>query len=73
LYDLSQAYWRAIPPKVNEAPVACPAPIYVNRNRGERLWARLKAWRAVAAHYEKTAASFLGFLCLATATQWIRR
>jgi hypothetical protein len=28
----------AIPPKANEAPVACPAWIYSNRNRVERLW-----------------------------------
>jgi transposase len=31
----------------------------------ERLWARLKQWRAVATRYEETAASFLGVLCLA--------
>ena len=37
--------------------VACPAWIYNNRNRVERLWARLKEWRAVATRYEKTAAS----------------
>jgi transposase len=45
--------WRlgagpAIPSKRNEAPVACPPWIYVNRNRVERLWARRKEWRAVA-------------------------
>ena len=45
--------WRlgarpAIPAKRNEAPVACPPWIHVNRNRVERLWARLKEWRAVA-------------------------
>ena len=32
----------AIPAKSNEAPVACPSWIYNNRNRVERLWARLK-------------------------------
>lgn len=32
----------AIPPKRNEAPVACPDYIYSNRNLVERLWARLK-------------------------------
>ena len=26
----------AIPPQANEAPVACPEPIYANRNRAER-------------------------------------
>lgn len=62
----------AIPPKRNEAPVACPDWIYNNRNRVERLWARLKVWRAVATRYEKTAASFLGVLHLAGALDWIR-
>ena len=36
----------AIPAKSNEAP--CPSWIYNNRNRVERLWARLKEWRAPA-------------------------
>jgi transposase len=45
--------WRmgarpAIPPQRNEAPVACSAWIYLNRNRVGRLWGRLKEWRAVA-------------------------
>jgi transposase len=63
----------AIPPKINEAPVACPAPIYANRNRVERLWSRLTEWRAVATRYEKTATSFLGVLCLAATVDWLRR
>ena len=63
----------AVPHKTNEAPVACPAPIYINRNRVERLWARLKEWRAVATRYEKTATSFLGVLCLSAAIDWLRR
>jgi transposase len=62
----------AIPPKVSEAPVVCLEPIYNNRNRVERLWARLKEWRAVATRYEKTAASFLGVLCLAATFDWLR-
>ncbi len=61
-----------IPPKRGEAPVACPAWIYANRNRMERLWARLKEWRAIATRYEKTAGSFLGVLCLAATIDWIR-
>ena len=32
----------AIPPQCHEAPVACPDWIYHNRNKVERLWARLK-------------------------------
>ena len=31
-----------IPSKRNEAPTSCPTWIYNNRNRVERLWARLK-------------------------------
>ena len=62
----------AIPPKRNEAPVACRSWIYQNRNIVERLWARLKEWRAVATRYEKTRSSFQGVLCLAATFDWIR-
>ena len=62
----------AIPAKRNEAPVACPDWIYNNRNMVERLWARLKEWRAVATRYEKTASSFMGILHLAAALDWIK-
>ena len=61
-----------IPPKRNEAQVKCPNFIYVHRNRIERLWNRLKEWRAVATRYEKTAASFLSILCLAATADWIK-
>ena len=63
----------AVPPKRNEAAVACPDRAYDNRNRVERLWGRLKEWRAVATRYEKTATSFMGVLCLAATLDWIRR
>jgi transposase len=62
----------AIPPKQNEAPVACPDWVYNNRNQVERLWARLKEWRAIATRYEKTASSFMGILCLAAALDWLK-
>jgi transposase len=62
----------AIPSKRNEAPVRCPNWIYANRNIVERLWARLKEWRAIATRYEKTAASFGGILCLAAALDYLR-
>src|SRR3954462_15808716 len=61
----------AIPAKDNEAPVACPDWIYNNRNQVERLWARLKDWRAIATRYEKTASSFMGVLCLAATLDWL--
>ena len=63
----------AIPAKRNEEAVACPEWIYNNRNVVERLWARLKEWRAVATPYEKTAHSFMGVLCLAATLDWIKR
>ena len=63
----------AIPPQRHEASVACPDWIYNNRNRVERLWARLKEWRAVATRYEKTATSFTGVLCLAATIDRLKR
>src|SRR4051794_36839319 len=62
----------AIPSKKNEDPVACPDWIYANRNLVERLWARLKEWRAQS-RYEKTASSFMGVLCLAATPRAVRR
>ena len=62
----------AVPPKRNKEQVACPAWAYHNRNRIERLWARLKKWRAVATRYEQTARSFAGVLCLAATLNWLR-
>jgi hypothetical protein len=48
----------AIPAKSNEEPAACPDWVYVICNLVERLWNRLKGWRAVATRDEKTARSF---------------
>ena len=46
-HELRERVWSAgarpaIPTKRNEAPVACPAWIYNNRNLVEHLWGRLK-------------------------------
>ena len=76
-HELRERVWArgarpAIPTRRNEAAVACPAWIYNNRNLVERLWARLKEWRAVATRYEKTAVSFLGVLNLAPTLDWIK-
>lgn len=76
--DLRAMIWNrgsrpAIPTKNNEAAISCPDWIYTNRNLVERLWARLKEWRAVATRYEKTATSFLGVLNLAATLDWIKR
>jgi transposase len=77
-HALREAIWEldstpAIPTRKNEAPVACRSWIYANRERVERLWSRLKEWRAVATRYDKTARSFLGVLSLAATFDWIRR
>ena len=61
-----------IPPQRHKALVACPAWIYNNRNRVERLWARLKEWRAIATRYEKRTISFMGVLCLAATLDWLK-
>ncbi|SDD94814.1 Transposase DDE domain-containing protein [Belnapia rosea] len=45
----------AIPPRRTDAEVACPDWIYANHRLVENLWTRLKEWRAIAIHYEKTA------------------
>src|SRR4029453_18439745 len=63
----------AIPTRKNEAPVACRAWIYANRERVERLWSRLKEWRAVATRYDKTARSFLGVFSLAATFYLVHR
>jgi transposase len=62
----------ALPTRRNEAPVHCPDWIYVNRERVERMWNRLKEWRAIATRYEKTARSFLSVLHLAAAFDWLK-
>lgn len=62
----------AIPTRTNEAAVACRDYLYNNRNLVERLWARLKEWRAVATRYEKTTASFISVLCLAATADWLK-
>lgn len=62
----------AIPTTRNEEQLACPDWVYHSRNIIERLWARLKEWRAVPTRYEKTAVSFAGVLCLAAKLDWLK-
>lgn len=74
---LRERIWRmgskpVIPPKRNEEQVHHCEPVYACRNLVERLWARLKEWRAVATRYEKTATSFLSVLQLAAAMDWLK-
>lgn len=61
-----------IPPKANrKVPVACDFEAYNNNNRIERMFNRLKQFRRIATRYDKTALSFVSFLCLAAAKLWL--
>ena len=60
------------PPAQGQPPGANQAEFVVCDQAIERLWGRLKEWRAVATRYEKTAASFLGVLCLAATADWLK-
>ena len=51
---------------------ACSAEFLEVSNRVERLWARLKEWRAVATRYEKTARAFMSVLCFAATLDWLK-
>jgi transposase len=46
--------------------------VYALRNRIERCFNRLKNARRVATRYDKTAASFLGFVHLASIRLWLK-
>lgn len=61
-----------IPPKANRRePISCDFKAYKDRNRIERMFNRLKQFRRIATRYDKTALSFIGFLCLAVAKLWL--
>jgi transposase len=61
-----------IPPKSNRRePASCDYRRYRDRNQVERLFNRLKQFRRIATRYDKTASSFLGFLCLAAVKVWL--
>ncbi len=61
-----------IPPRTNRRqPIACDYRAYRDRNRIERMFNRLKQFRRIATRYDKTALSFLSFLCLAAAKIWM--
>lgn len=69
---LMQAIVPVIPPRSNRrAPANCDYRAYRDRNRIERMFNRLKQFRRIATRYDKTAKSFLGFLCLAAAKLWM--
>ena len=52
-------------------PIASDFKAYKDRNRIERMFNRLKQFRRIATRYDKTAVTFIGFLCLAAARLWL--
>ena len=61
-----------IPSKSNrKQSIECDFERYKDRNRIERMFNRLKQFRRIATRYEKTAKSYLSFLCLAAAKLWL--
>ena len=61
-----------IPPKANRRePIACDFRAYKDRNRVERMFNRIKQFRRIATRYDKTAASYMGFITLAAAKLWM--
>ena len=69
---LMQEILPVIPSKANRRePIACDFKAYKDRNRIERMFNRLKQFRRIATRYDKTALSFIGFLCLAAAKLWL--
>lgn len=62
-----------IPWKSNRlAPGRLDRETYRLRNRIERMFGFLKHFRRLATRYDKTAASFLGFIHLAAIHRWMR-
>ncbi|MEO0625300.1 MAG: transposase, partial [Pseudomonadota bacterium] len=58
--------------RTRKAPVTVEGFIYALRNRIERCINRPKTARRLATQYDKTAASYLGFVHLAPARLWFR-
>jgi transposase len=46
--------------------------IYALRNLIERCFSKLKQSRSLATRYDKTAASYIGFVLIASARLWVR-
>ncbi|WP_408735139.1 transposase [Saccharibacter floricola] len=61
-----------IPSKRRQFPCYCPQWAYRNRHVVESLWARLKEWRALATHYDKTASSFISVLYIAALVDYLK-
>ena len=62
-----------IPGRANrKQPIQVDAFIYALRNQIERCFNKLKCSRRLATRYDKTAASYLGFIHIVAARLWFR-
>lgn len=61
----AQGVRPAIPSRTGHRRRRCPAERYQHRNVVERFMNRIKHFRRVATHYDKTAAAYLSWVCLA--------
>jgi putative transposase len=62
-----------IPPKRSRLhPRGYDKNLYADRNKIERFFNHLKAYRRIATRYDKTASSFLAFVHVACALLWLR-
>lgn len=60
-----------IPAKSNRRePIPHDREKYRSRNLVERLFNKLKNWRRIAARYDKTKESYLGFVNIVSVLQW---
>ena len=70
---ISRGGTPVIPGKANrKAPINVDAVTYALRNHVERCFNKLKCSRRLATRYDKTAASYLGFIQIAAARLWVR-
>ena len=71
-FVIKQGATVVIPPKSNRVVERDYDKIlYKERNWVERLFNRLKHYKRVATRYDKTSASYLGFLALASTMLWL--
>lgn len=70
---ISRGGTPVIPGKANrKVPINVDAVTYALRNHVERCFNKLKCSRRLATRYDKTAASYLGFIQIAAARLWVR-
>jgi transposase len=60
-----------IPPRSCQQPRPFDAKLYRARNAIERCFGRLKQFRRIATRYDRKAAHFMAFLCLAASLAWL--